>query len=78
LVCGHLNDHRTLDDLAAEAGIYLHCAMKWLARYRSGGPASMADQGRVRRPQRRKLDSQALQHAIDCAISGSSCATSPD
>jgi len=33
LVSGHLNDHRPLAELAAEAGISLRCAYKWLARY---------------------------------------------
>ena len=37
LVSQHLNHHRPLAELAAEAGISLRCAYKWLARYRSGG-----------------------------------------
>jgi len=32
LVFGHLNHHRSLAELAAEAGISLRCAYKWLAR----------------------------------------------
>ena len=43
LVSQHLHDYRPLADLAAEAGISLRCAYKWLARYRSGGAASLAD-----------------------------------
>ena len=34
LVFQHLNDHRPLAELAAEAGIFLRSAYKWLARYR--------------------------------------------
>jgi len=56
LVSQHLNNHRPLAELAAEAGISLRCAYKWLARYRSGGPASLADRRRVRRTQRLTLD----------------------
>ncbi len=44
-----LNHHRSLAELAAEAGISLRCAYKWLARYRSGGVASLADRRSVRR-----------------------------
>ena len=36
LVNQHLQDRRPLAELAAEAGISLRCAYKWLARYRSG------------------------------------------
>ena len=32
LVSQHLNDHRPLAELAAEAGISLRCAYEWLAR----------------------------------------------
>jgi len=65
LVSQHLNDHRPLAELAAEAGISLRCAYKWLARYRSGGPASLADRRSVRRRQRRTLDPQQLQQAVE-------------
>jgi len=65
LIFGHLNDHRPLAELAAEAGISLRCAYKWLARYRSGGPAALADRRSVRRQQRRTLDSQHLQRAVE-------------
>jgi len=37
LASHHLNDHRPLAELAAEAVIFLRCAYKWLARYRTGG-----------------------------------------
>ena len=65
LVSQHLNDHRPLAELAAEAGISLRCAYKWLARYRSGGPPSLADRRSVRRTQRRTLDPQHLQRAVE-------------
>jgi len=41
-------------------------AYKWLARYRtSGGVAELVDRRSVRRTQRRTLDPQQLQHAVD-------------
>jgi transposase-like protein len=46
LVSQYLNDHRPLAELAAEAGISLRCAYKWLARYRSGGQASLGPRPR--------------------------------
>jgi transposase-like protein len=48
LVSQHLNHHRSLAELAAENGISLRCAYKWLPRYRSGGAASLADRRSVR------------------------------
>ena len=65
LVNQHLQDRRPLAELAAEAGISLRCAYKWLARFRSGGAASLADRRSVRRTQRRTLDPQKLQQAVD-------------
>jgi transposase len=65
LVNQHLQDRRPLAELAAEAGISLRCAYKWLARYRSGGAASLADRRSVRRTQRRMLDPQQQQHAVE-------------
>lgn len=65
LVSQHLNDHRPLAELAAEAGISLRCAYKWLARYRSGCPPSLADRRSVRRTQRRTLDPNRLQRALE-------------
>ncbi len=38
---------------------------KWLARFRSGGAASLADRRSVRRTQRRTLDPQQQQHAVE-------------
>jgi transposase len=43
LVTQHLEHGRNLAELAAESGISLRCAYRWLARYRSGGSASLAD-----------------------------------
>ena len=43
LVTQHLDHGRSLAELAAENGISLRCAYRWLARYRSVGPASLAD-----------------------------------
>jgi transposase-like protein len=65
LVNQHLQDHRPLAELAAEAGISLRCAYKWRARYRSGGLVSMANRRNVRRTQRWTLDPQHLQRAVE-------------
>jgi len=65
LVSQHLNDHRPLAELAAEAGISLRCAYKWLARYRVGGASALVDRRSVRRTQRRTLDPQHLQRAVE-------------
>ena len=67
LVTQHLEYGRSLAELAVENGngISLRCAYRWLARYRSGGPAALADRRSVRRQQRRTLDSQHLQRAVE-------------
>jgi transposase InsO family protein len=65
LIRRHLEERHPLKVLAAEAGISLRTAYKWLARYRSGGHTSLADRRSVRRTQRRTLDPQQLQHAVD-------------
>jgi len=65
LIRRHLDEHLPLKALAAEAGISLRTAYKWLARYRSGGHTSLADRRSVRRTQRRTLDPQQLQHAVN-------------
>jgi len=65
LVIQHLEHGRSLAELAAENGISLRCAYRWLARYRSGGVASLADRRSVRGTQRRTLDPQQLQQAVD-------------
>ena len=65
LIHQHRLHHRPLAELAAEAGICLRGAYKWLARYHSGGTIVLM----VRRSVRRTLWS--------CAISGCTCVTSP-
>jgi transposase-like protein len=65
LVNQHLQERRPLADLAAEAGISIRCAYKWLARYRSGGAAALVDRRSVRRTQRKTLDPQHLQRAVE-------------
>jgi len=64
LVIHYLEEGRSLSELAAEYGISLRCAYRWLARYRSGGPTSLAYRWSVRRTQRRTLDPQQQQHAV--------------
>jgi len=65
LIRRHLEERHSLKALAAEAGISLRTAYKWLARYRAGGHTSLADRRSVRRTQRRTLDPQQLQQALD-------------
>jgi transposase InsO family protein len=65
LVIQHLEQGRSVAELAAENGISLRCAYRWLARYRSGGVASLADRRSARRTQRRTLDPQQQQQAVD-------------
>ncbi|MEI6828819.1 MAG: helix-turn-helix domain-containing protein [Synechococcaceae cyanobacterium ELA445] len=54
-------------DTAAQKpyGYSLRGAYKWLARYRTGGVAALADRRSVRRTQRRTIDPQQLQQAVD-------------
>ena len=65
LIRRHLEEHLPLRVLAAQAGISLRTAYKWLARYRAGGAAALADRRSVRHRQRRTLDPRLLQQAID-------------
>jgi len=65
LINQHLLHHRPLAALAAEAGLSLRCAYKWLARYRSGGAAAHMDRRSVRRTQRRTIEPQHLQRALE-------------
>jgi len=65
LICRHLDDGVPLKALAAETGISLRSAYKWLARFRDGGVTALADRRSVRRTQRRTLDPQQLQQAVD-------------
>ena len=61
----HIECGEPLKDLAAQAGISLRTAYKWLARFRSGGAVSLADRRSVRRAQRWTLDPQQVQHALE-------------
>ena len=61
----HIDHGENLAFLAAQSGISVRSAYKWLARYRSGGAAALTDRRRVRRTERRTLDSQHLQRAVD-------------
>ena len=65
LIRRHLNEGKPLKALAAQAGISLRSAYKWLARFRDGGVTALADRRSVRRTQRRTLDPQQLQQAVD-------------
>jgi transposase-like protein len=65
LIRQHLDEGTGLAQLAAGHGISERTARKWLARFRSGGPAALADRWSVRRTQRRTLDPQQLQQAVE-------------
>ncbi len=65
LIRQHLDQSRKLAELASEHGISERTARKWLARFRSGGSAALVDRRSVRRIQRRTLDLQRLQQAVD-------------
>jgi hypothetical protein len=49
LLTHHLEYGRSLAELAVENGISLRCAYRWLARYRSSGPTSLAYRRSLRR-----------------------------
>jgi len=66
LVNQHPLHYRLLAELAAEAGISLRCAYKWLARYYSAVAAALAD----RRSVRRSPPVQERCHPSDLDISG--------
>jgi transposase len=61
----HIDHGENLAFLAAQSGISVRSAYKWLVRYRSGGAAALVDRRSVRRTQRRTLDPQQLQRAVD-------------
>ena len=65
LVTQHLEHGRRLSELAAENGISLRCDYRWLAHSRSGGRPTLADRRSIRRFQRRSLDPEQLQHAVE-------------
>ena len=64
IVRRHIEEAEPLAHLAAQAGISLRTAYKWLSRYRCGGAAALVDRRSVRRSQRRTLDPQHLQRAV--------------
>jgi len=64
LVRRHIHDAEPLAHLAAEAGISLRMAYKWLSRYRSGGAAAVVNRRSVRRSEQRTLDPKNLQRAV--------------
>ena len=61
----HIEARLPLPTLAAQAGISIRTAYKWLARYRSGGASALVDRRSVRRSRRRTLDTQQLKRAVD-------------
>ena len=65
LIRQHLNGGEPLKAFAAQAGISLRSAYKWLVRFRDGGVTALADRRSVRRTQQRTLDPQQLQQAVD-------------
>jgi len=65
LVRRQIQDAEPLADLAAQAWLSLRTAYNWLARYRSGGRAALVDRRSGRRTQRRTVDPQQLQQAVD-------------
>ncbi len=65
LIRQHLEEGRSLAQLAADHGISERTARQRLARFRSGGPAALADRRSVHHTQRRTLDPQQLQRAVD-------------
>jgi hypothetical protein len=65
IVNQYLQDRWPLAELAADAGISFCCVYKGLALYRSDGEVRLADRRSVRRTQRRTLDTQHLQRAVE-------------
>ncbi|MCP9796125.1 helix-turn-helix domain-containing protein [Cyanobium sp. Lug-B] len=65
LIRQHLDEGRSLAQLAADHGINERSARKWLARFRSGGPSALVNRRSVRRSQRRTLDPEQLQEAVE-------------
>lgn len=57
----HMDDGESLSVVAAQVGLILRSAYKWLAQYRSGGVAALLDRRSVCHHQRRTFDPQALQ-----------------
>jgi len=67
LVTQHLQHSLSLSlkELSAENIVSLRSAYGWLPCHRSGGSVSLADRPSMRLTQRRKLEQQQLQHAVD-------------
>jgi len=65
LVCRHIRDAEPLADQATHAGIKLRTAYKWLARYRSSGIDALMDRRSRHRTQRRTVDPEKIQRAIE-------------
>jgi hypothetical protein len=61
----HIDHVESLDSLAAQAGISVRSAYKWLARYCSGVGAALVARRSNRRSQRRTVDPLQLQSAVD-------------
>jgi len=64
-VSQHIQDAEPLAGVAAQAGISLRTANKWLACYRSGGRAALVGRRSGHLTQRRTLDTHQLQQAVD-------------
>jgi len=73
LVRRYIDDRVRLAKLALQAGISLRTACKWLARFRSGGPAALVDRRNVRRTQRRTFDPQQQQQQQATALRHERC-----
>ncbi len=63
LIRRHIDDRVAPAALAAQAGISLRTAYKWLAKFRSGGAAALVGRRSVRRSPRRTLNPQQQQQA---------------
>ena len=61
----HIDHGESLALLAARVEINVRTAYKWLGRCPSGGATALVDRRSVRRTQRRTLDPQQLQRAVD-------------
>lgn len=61
----HLNQSRSLAELASQHGIIQRTARKWRACFRADAPAALTDRRSARRSQRRTLEPLKLQQAVD-------------
>jgi hypothetical protein len=60
----HLENGRSLAELATENGVSLRSAFRQHARYRSGGPTALADRRRMRRHRWHHLSWQLTARAV--------------